>query len=277
MPDKNDVIVRRDESHFALTADCLEERIAGRVYTYGRWDREFGAWRSTGPLERNQFFPNWPLVNKAGNSILGEERIPIYDDVPDERDVSGTRDIIHPYAGIYHLCSLSRNAFFEALNDFIDLIPVSVRQILGEAGWCQWLLCDAIRIRPGIQGFLEHLVGSGEIGFMRACFILSRYWAMDTTERATLLDFISCDEPRNIIHAPAQQISAHENSESHLAVERALRNCLLSAYADGKEHEIFEIAREAPHLTDLAFRLGLRLAGHLTNDGQNIEGSKGKG
>lgn len=246
----------REDSYFAFTAENLEEGIAGRVYAYRRWDKGFGAWRVTRNGGKEQFFPNWPLVNKAGNSILCEDTIPVFDDVPAKLDSSGVRDIIHPYAGIYHLCSLGRDEYLEAYDAFVDLIPLSSRQTIGAIGWCQWLLFDAITIRENIQGFLEKLVEDDETAFIRACFILSRYWALNLKERGEILDYISNGHRGRILLGITHALPTRNNPEVHRELEDRLQLALLAAYGLGKESDVLEFVRSAPHLIDLEFRLG---------------------
>lgn len=245
----------KEESYFALAADGLEEGIVDQLYVYGRWDREFGAWRVDRPLESKRFFPNWPLVNCLGNSILSESSIPIYDDVPNDKGASGARDLIHPYAGIYHLCSLGREAYFEAFNDFVILIPLSVRQMIGATGWCQWLLADAVYLRPDIQGFFEMMVETNETGFVRACFMLSRYWALTSEKRSEIVDFISQGGRGEVLHALASANITTNGFVGLREVDAALKNTLLRSFAEEKENDVLALVRDAPHLMDLEFRL----------------------
>lgn len=245
----------REKSYFALTSDGLEEGIAGRIYIYRRWDKGFGAWRLRGKSQYRQFFPNWPLVNKVGNSILCEGSIPIFDDVPDDGGASAAPDLIFAYAGVYHLCSLGKDEYCAAFDKFVDQIPLPARKTIGKIGWCQWLLFDAIAVRPKFLDFLDRLIEIEGTGFVRACFILSRYWELNLQQRAEILDVISSGVPGRILEKLVSSSLAREVSKEKSEMDGVLNGALMAALAEGKESEVLKVVRDAPHQIHMKFRL----------------------
>jgi hypothetical protein len=236
---------------FVWDHDALVEQYGSRRYVYGRWDRLFGCWTSDRHQPARRFDPPWALVDPLGRLCIGYSDANALWADPGDGDPAARPAMPLPAAD-------GAAGYFQR---YADLIPLTIRRIVGPFGRWQWVLLSMIWAEPDFTAFLRTELRAVGPGFVIACLAMNRAADLRPQERAALCRRIMHDKREQLIpglsetRVPATAVALLAASGQELATAEAC-GALLAVLSDpDKAKTLARGTRLTPALIALLHRL----------------------
>ncbi len=223
-----------DDSRLELCPMALVERLGPLEIVYGRWDKVFGCWIYENGKPTRRASPASPLLDKRGKLSLSEiqlsveleernasieaeeavseafkhhleEGIPGYSSKVSPM-ISRPNDVLYTDDTVWDVYDFE---VLEKFHTFIELIPISVRQLAAQFGNNQWLVLEAIWTQPHFEFFVEQSVVDGSMGYVSACLMLAGWYSLNSIERQGLILEICSKKRRNVLSGLLKREVSH--------------------------------------------------------------------